>query len=362
MKKEQMQMFLILAVTCITLQACKKIDKVEISAPETSQAETETETETETPEESREGMVRSYLTGLWVDEAIGISRPIAVMLSNEKVACPQSGINAADIVYEIPVEGGTNRFMGIFENYADLKKIGSVRSARTYYVYFAKEFEAILVHYGQSKFAEPYIATANCDNLNGVEGIGATVYYRTSDRKAPHNAYASAEGILKGIEKKGYSMDYPSNYEGHFQFAKEENSVNLTNGQAAAKLTLGYVINKPWFEYNKEDGLYYRFQYGAAQIDTEDQKQITCKNIIIQYISNTYYANTEYLDIDLQSGGQGKYITNGEIIDITWEKKTEWGITKYYDASGAEIELNPGKTWVCLVPVSRLEYLEISGE
>ena len=82
-----------------------------------------------------------------------------------------------------------NRYMAIIEDYDDLDRIGSVRSCRTYYTYFAREFDAIYAHYGQSTFAKPYLA--NVDNINGLDGIGTVAYYRTKDRKSPHNAYSS---------------------------------------------------------------------------------------------------------------------------------------------------------------------------
>ena len=134
----------------------------------------------------QDGKIRSYLTGEMVDAAIGNRRPIAIMMSNDKASLPQYGINRADIVYEAPVEGGMNRYMAIIEDYDDLDRIGSVRSCRTYYTYFAREFDAIYAHYGQSTFAKPYLA--NVDNINGLDGIGTVAYYRTKDRKSPHNA------------------------------------------------------------------------------------------------------------------------------------------------------------------------------
>ena len=57
------------------------------------------------------------------------------MMSNDKAALPQYGINRAGVVYEAPVEATMNRYLAIMENYDDLTRIGSVRSCRTYYVY-----------------------------------------------------------------------------------------------------------------------------------------------------------------------------------------------------------------------------------
>ena len=65
------------------------------------------------------------------------------MMSNDKAALPQYGINHAGVVYEAPVEGSMNRYMALIEDYDDLDRIGSVRSCRPYYTFFAREFEAI---------------------------------------------------------------------------------------------------------------------------------------------------------------------------------------------------------------------------
>lgn len=84
-----------------------------------------------------DGYVVSYLTGEYVPEAIGRRRPVAVMLNNLRPACPQAGIANAGVVYEAPVEGGITRLMGVFEDYDNLEKIGSVRSCRDYYIFYA---------------------------------------------------------------------------------------------------------------------------------------------------------------------------------------------------------------------------------
>ena len=119
-----------------------------------------------------EGMVKSYLTGEPVAEVQGRRRPVAVMLSNIISACPQSGISRAGVIYEAPVEGGITRLMGLFENYDDLEKIGSVRSCREYYVYLAAGFDALYYHYGQAAYAIPLLESHRQCEWHGVFGTG----------------------------------------------------------------------------------------------------------------------------------------------------------------------------------------------
>ncbi|WP_313580556.1 DUF3048 domain-containing protein [Lacrimispora sp.] len=309
----------------------------------------------------KDGKIRSYLTGEMVNSAIGNRRPVAVMMSNDKEALPQYGINRAGVVYEAPAEGGMNRYMAILENYDDLDRIGSVRSCRTYYTYFAREFDAIYAHYGQSTFAKPYLA--NVDNINGLDGIGTVAYFRTKDRKTPHNAYTSGERLNKSILQLGYSESYDSSYRGHYRFAKDGRKVTLEGANGvddAYKVYPGYVLNKPWFEYHEEDGLYYRFQYGAPHKGNEGQ--IKVKNIILQYCPSAHYATTEYLNINVQDDSYGCYVTEGRSIPIKWSKDGEFGPTHYYDMENNEIILNQGKTWVCIISAQDSPNVKLYGK
>ena len=208
---------------------------------------TEAETEPEGPEERKEvdGKIQSYLTGEMVDVAKANRRPVAVMMSNDKASLPQYGINRADVVYEAPVEGDMNRYMAIFEDYDDIERIGSVRSCRTYYTYFAREYDAIYAHYGQSTFAVPYLK--NVDNINGVDGTGGNAFYRTKDKKAPHNAYTSGAKLNKTIGQLGYRASYSDTYSGHFQFSKNAYVPAESDAKDAYKFYPSYAMNNPWF-------------------------------------------------------------------------------------------------------------------
>lgn len=319
----------------------------------------ETEPLIDEPEERVEvdGKIRSYLTGEMVDVAKANRRPLAIMMSNDKEALPQYGINRAGVVYEAPVEGTMNRYMAIMEDYDDLDRIGSVRSCRTYYTYFAKEFDAIYAHFGQSTFAVPYLK--NVDNINGVEGVGGNAFYRSSDKKQPHNAYASADKIKNTIEKLGYRTEYDESYNGHFQFARGNEQI-IPDGEDAYKVVPGYSYNEPWFEYNEDDGLYYRYQYGGPHKGNEGQ--IAVKNILIQYCEWGHYATTDYLNFNLNTSHEGFYISNGKAQFVTWEKDGEFGQTRYYGEDGKEITLNKGKTWVCVIGTDKYNRHEFYGK
>lgn len=275
-------------------------------------------------ENQTETQVKSYLTGENVPESIGRRRPVAVMMGNNSSGAPQSGIGHAGVVYEAPVEGNITRLMGILEDYDSLERIGSVRSCRDYYLFYANEFNAIYAHYGQAVYALPYLEQHVIDNLNGIN-MGNLAFFRTTDRKAPHNAYTDAAHLQAGIDAMKYSQEYNTDYSGHYLFAEDGIETVPADGITANLVKLdNFTDNHPWYEYDAASGEYRRFQYGKEHVDQLDNRQLTCDNIILQYSSCPAYDANGYLNIDATSGGQGKFITRGKAIDIRWEKDSQW--------------------------------------
>lgn len=330
---------LVIAIVCVLIFGgeTKVEDKKQ---PATTMAETATE-------DLNAGKTTSFLTGEYVDAKRAQRRPVAVMYNNIINAIPHSGLSNADVIYESPVEGSITRLMGIFDNYDKLKKMGSVRSSRIYYCYFALEWDAIYCHFGQSKYALDFLKSDHIDNVSSFNA--GNYFYRTSDRVAPHNCFTSGTQINEAIDKLKYKKNYDKDYQGHFKFAENGTKTDIAEGKPAVKVSLGYPINQPWFEYNAQDGQYYRFQYGDKHIDDQNNKQLHCSNIIIQFVNASIYPDGKSLDMTLTGSGKGWYITNGKAEKITWKKDKKEGQTKYFDKSNQEITLNTGKTWICMV-------------
>ena len=145
-----------------------------------------------------------------------------------------------------------------------------------------------------------------------------------------------------------------------YAFCGVDDEIDLP-GVDAQIVKPGYFLNEPWFEYNPEDKLYYRYQFGDKQIDELTGEQLAYKNIILQYSTWRNYDENGYLNIDVDAGNVGKYIVNGKAIDITWSKQTPWGPTYYYDTNGNHITLDTGKTWVCIIQDTYADRVEILG-
>ncbi len=335
-------------------------------------------------------MVTSYLTGKQVPKSIGRKRPVALMLNNIYDAIPQYGIEKADVVYEAEVEGLITRLMGIFEDYDNVDRIGSIRSCRPYFIYYAREFNAMYGHFGQAIYAIPVLQLPTTANISGIpeyglDPAGEIAYYRSDDRPSPHNVFTNASMLRDSMDAYGYSRKYNDGYQGHYRFAADGQTVNLDNGFIAKVVLPGYSYNHARFDYNSADGLYYRSQYGDAQIDGGTGNQLAYKNIILQCCESTPFDDNGYLWTDPRGSGSGWFITNGRAEKISWQKEgwsdqdpvetvieaanlsvdvreCDFNVTRYYDANGEEITLNQGKTWVCIIRNAGADHVIISDD
>ena len=290
----------------------------------------------------------------------GSDRPIAVMIDNNIDAQPQAGLNDAYMVYEIIVEGGESRLMALFKG-VSLDKIGPVRSSRHYFLDYALENDAIYVHYGWSPQAEADISTLGVNNINGISET-TKEFWRVTDKKSPHNVATSTEKILEIANRKGYRTT--SSKDSVLNYITDE--VNLDAGQIAEDITIPYSqSNTVEWKYNSETKLYTRYSKGKKQTDWTTGKDVTAKNIIIEFIANSTLNDGENKGrqtMNTVGTKDGYYITNGKAIKITCEKVTRSSKTVYKDENGNEIDVNDGNTFIQICPINANVKIEAASQ
>lgn len=307
----------------------------------------------------QEGMVRSRLTNEWVSADVASLRPLAVMIPNDKSALPQYNISNADIVYECLVEGEITRLMAIYGDWTNLERVGNVRSCRDYFVYWAFEWDAIYCHAGGPFYIDEVIGRSDTQNINALVAPQG-VFYRTSDRSAPQNLYLDGQDIVKESNRLGYDLSPRNGYSDnvHFQFATKANPNNMEDYGSSAvtatkiDLSAAYPVTQTWFEYNAEDGLYYRYQApsGGAHMDAATESQLAFENVLIQFTYHEQRDENGYLAFQcIDTSKDGWLFTNGKGIHVNWKKTSDYGATRYYDDNGKEVQLNTGKTMICIV-------------
>lgn len=367
--KKHSVLFMVLVLTVMILGGCggeKEPEELDYEAKPpvevTEQQQPVVEEQESEPVDTHEGQAQSKITGLWMAEEKANLRPYAFMINNIKFVNPQSGISEASVMYEALAEGGITRLLAVFEDFST-ERIGSIRSARHYYASIADEYDAIFVHYGETKYATSKIKELDLDNISGLEGVVEPIaFYRDNSIKAPHNVFASYDSIIAGTEKKGYRTERKEDWENHYTFYEED--TELTGGQIVNKVELGFSsYTTPYFEYNAEEKLYGRFQFDGAHVDANTGEQLKFKNIIVQFVKEWDIDKNGYQTMDIEnSSGEGYYITNGKAVPITWQKNESTDKMHYYGEDGEILKVNAGKTFIAVFPNNRIDKVIFHGE
>ncbi|MBR1909779.1 MAG: DUF3048 C-terminal domain-containing protein, partial [Lachnospiraceae bacterium] len=98
----------------------------------------------------------------------------------------------------------------------------------------------------------------------------------------------------------------------------------------------------------------------GPQIDDLTGVQLSYDNVILQYNFWVQLDDKDYLAFDCHQGGAIQYCTKGKCIPGTWKREInednyDMSAIRYYDMDGNEIEINNGKTFVCVIQNDEVE-------
>lgn len=277
------------------------------------------------------------------------SRPYAVMVNNVDGARKlQSGLQDAYIIYELMVEGGITRYLALFLDQST-ERIGSIRSARHYYLDYALENDAIYVHHGYSPQAQADWKALSVDRIE-VSESSTGWRDKSASKTYEYTLFTNIEKLRKGIGSKRTTRnkDLLLNYS-----AEEIDLSKLENSKPAQNINIKYSSGtKNNYVYDKENKVYLRSVNGKEQNDYVTGKQLTVKNIIVYSIkyNNIVGDDKGRQDIDNIGSGEGYYISNGYAVPITWEKTSRTSQTIYKYKNGQKITVNDGNTFIQIQP------------
>ena len=279
------------------------------------------------------------------------TRPYAVMINCHNGALPQAGLNNAYIVYELMVEGGITRMMALFKD-KEVNKIGSIRSARTQYLDYMYENDAIYVHAGGAADADRRIRDERINDVDvdGVYGIRDT----SLNRAWEHKLFTTTALIKKGATDKGYRQT--TDVKSLLKYTTEEIDPTKYNGSSIANnISIQYSYYRTSnYTYDSASKTYLRSMNNTANTDLVTGEQYKVKNILVYGVNYSNYCDhgyCQYQKIDNVGSGEGLYITNGYSIPITWEKASKNSRTIYkLKETGKELELNDGNTYIQIYP------------
>lgn len=295
------------------------------------------------------------LTGEAMGEDYINDRPIAVMLNNLKQAMPQHGNSQADIIYEVLAEGGITRMLAVYQSVEGVGIIGSVRSARTYYLELALGHDAVFLHAGGSPDAYNKIKSWNVTAFDCVNGpYEGTLFWRDKERINKngyvHSVVTSGETILELMPTYNVRLQHKDGYTYEMKFVEDGTP---SDGLAAEVITVPYSYYKTGvFTYNAEINKYFVEEYDSAYIDGNSGEQVSVTNVIVLKTACKVIPGDDAgrITVDLTSG-EGWYACGGKIIPILWEKEGTNGQFKYTTLDGEPLTLGVGNSYVNIIPI-----------
>jgi hypothetical protein len=281
-------------------------------------------------------------------------RPIAVMFNNLRAALPQLGVSRADIIYEVPAEGGITRMLGVFQNMEGVGNLGSIRSTRPYYLELALGHDALLVHAGGSPEAYQNIKSWGVNNMDGVNGgSDARIFWRDEARRKnagyEHSLLTSSEKVLEYLAKGRYRTEHKDGYSYPVTFVDDGTPAN---GTPAEHITLHYTQYKTGaFDYDPETKLYMVSEYGREYKDGNTGEQVGVTNVLILETEIHVISGDSAGRIRVRTTGTGSgtYFCGGQSVRIQWSKADRNSPFVYTLSDGTPLSLGRGTSYVCLI-------------
>jgi len=299
-------------------------------------------------------------------------RPLGIMVENSVDARPQSGLSAADVVFEAVAEGGITRFLAVYYC-QDAETIGPVRSARVYFLDFIGGFglNPLYAHVGGANTPGPADALGQIDeegwaNYNDLNqfNIGFPAFWRDYERlpgvAVEHTMYTNSEKLyeealergLTNKDKKGRSWDKD------FQAWGFEDEASLAKRPEKQVVKFGFWENYHNFDvtwtYNKNTNAYQRANGGVDHLDKATGKILSAKNIVVllmnESAANDGYEKGQHLLYETTGSGRAVVFKNGQATEATWKKKDRQSQIFLYDQNNKVINFVAGPIWFEVLP------------
>lgn len=282
---------------------------------------------------------------------IGLDKPdesplppiVAVKIDNSTASRPQEGLEQADLVFDLPVEGGISRLLALFQSRVPAE-VGPVRSVREVDPKLLAPFGAFLGYSGGNAAVVASIREVAVDL--GDPNLGTIAYRRAPDRPALYDLMFSPGAALA-------TVDDPTGVDGSwFSFGD-----NQAGEQARTVEIQSSARHQVTYGYSAADGGYLRF-HGLQPHESGAGEQIVATNVVVLVVEQletgrTDSSGTPVPDFEVRGSGEAVVFRDGTAIVGRWERGRLTDFFRLFDSSRQVINLAPGTTWIHLVPEGR---------
>ncbi|MCU1586944.1 MAG: putative secreted protein [Frankiales bacterium] len=281
------------------------------------------------------------LTGL---STISTAPLVGVKIDNGVLAWPyQTGLGRAALVYEELVEGGATRLLAVYESdLAGAGEVGPIRSVRESDVELVRQYGGMAVAFSGGNTGVKAIVSRAARAGYLVDGSYDRIpqAYRLGTRRKDARNFFAAPATVARLKPGSTPHD-----------------IGMVFGPAgpagvptASAVSSYSPMSRVTVRYDAATGT-----WSVAQ-NTHLVSGAAPTNIIIQRVRerasgfrDVHGMNTPYTSTI--GKGDVTILRDGRRYVGTWDRHG-YGATHFLDASGKDIPLRPGRTWVLLVPTT----------
>jgi len=302
-------------------------------------------------------LVPAPLTGVLVSPEVAAQHAIAIMIDDQFYARPQSGFNAASIVWHAPAEGGIPRYMLIFQDQV-APAIGPVRSSRLYYIQWAAEWRSMYVHAGGSPQAIRKLNKKghgewvyNADQFRwgtgaaSCAGIQGCYLWRTNERFPPHDVYTDGKHLRRLAKRVGAD---DALMEPAWTFGPDKATELRPDG---GLIRVNFPDVTITYRYDTKTNSYVRY-VGVSrqpQVDPGDGEVVAPKNVVILRMAFGPLRDSQtHGRLEAHNIGKGVawISTGGVTVKGEWRKASPKAPTLLFGPDGQPITLTAGQTFI----------------
>ncbi|MFE9173295.1 DUF3048 domain-containing protein [Streptomyces kebangsaanensis] len=263
---------------------------------------------------------------------------LAVKIDNVVPARPQTGLDAADIVYAEQVEGGLSRLLAVYATKLP-PVVGPVRSARESDLELLRQFDRpTLAFSGAQHKLLPLIDKAPLSA--GTPDENPDAYFRSTGRAAPHNLYLRPDRLL----------------------ASAPGADALTTGfrygpaPAGGRPEASHMVRYPAarFTFTWSARLHgWQVALDGRPAVTAGGKQVAPATVVVQHVEvrgsrlhDSLGNHTPYTET--VGSGKAEVLRDGQVHDVAWKRARAEDGTEFTAADGTPVNFARGQVWVVL--------------
>ncbi len=276
------------------------------------------------------------------------ARPaLAVKIGNFTGDRPSAGLNQADIVFEEPVEGAITRLVAVFQC-RGTSLVGDLRSARQPDAGILSQFsDPIFAHAGGIAPVLSLLSSSPLIDRNVLSGSGSTIIH-PSGRYAPYSTFANT-AALWALDPTDVAPPAPI-----FPFSAAPPAGTVAGSGVSVHIPFSSSSDVTW-QWNAPTGTYQRF-YSGTPDRLLDGSQTAATNVVVMTVQTgigSWVENEQGgREVVVTATGSGPLLVlrDGAAIAGTWSRSTLTQPASLTGPGGIPITLQPGNTWVELVP------------